>query len=359
MEIMHPRPSPIAAAMYTLRDLGADAIILHGPPGCNFRTSRILEEDGVRVFTTGMLEYDFIFGGKNKLLSLLRRLEEKFSFELIGIVGTCASMIIGDDIELTVKSGGFKSEILLVETHGGFADNTIGAIQTLQAAVKNKLIDEQELIRQDKMLKRATEVEKSTGMASMEYIKPSRGDDKIKVARKIINFLKEDDSELLVIMNAKKELAYIFSDILSAINEIGKIYDSNIINIANLDPNIGLPRIRGYADNIIKGLAEKDIKIDHIIGGLDEYSVAGDVACRLVNEEYAGAGNSIIIGTPHGVSLEDKRIAITNGPREVEPLRKMGYEDVIVELDAHSLVVGVDNIVTSDFGSILRTLSDV
>ncbi|MDY6958678.1 MAG: Ni-sirohydrochlorin a,c-diamide reductive cyclase catalytic subunit [Halobacteriota archaeon] len=359
MEIMHPRPSPIAAAMYTLRDLGADAIILHGPPGCNFRTGRILEDDGVRVFTTGMLEYDFIFGGKEKLLYLLRRLDEKFSFKLIGIVGTCASMIIGDDIESIVKSGGFKTDVLLVETHGGFADNTIGAIQTLQAAVKNNLITEEELTRQEKMLKRATEIEKSTGMASIEYITPSKGDDKIKVARKILDLLKESDSELLVIMNAKKELAYIFSDILSAINEIGKSYDSNIINIANLDPNIGLPRIRRYAENILNDLGEKEIKIDHIIGGLDEYSMAGDVACRLIKEEYAGVKNSIVIGTPHGVHLEEKRIAVTNGPREVEPLRNMGYEDVIVELDAHSLVVGVNKIVPSDFGSILRTLSEI
>ena len=51
---MHPRPSPIAASLYTLRDMNADVIILHGPHGCCFRTGRLLENDGVRVVTTAM-----------------------------------------------------------------------------------------------------------------------------------------------------------------------------------------------------------------------------------------------------------------------------------------------------------------
>ena len=50
--MMHPRPSPIAASLYTLRDLNADVIIMHGPHGCCFRTGRLLESDGVRVVTT-------------------------------------------------------------------------------------------------------------------------------------------------------------------------------------------------------------------------------------------------------------------------------------------------------------------
>ena len=30
---MHPRPSPIAAALYTLRDMNVDVIVMHGPKG--------------------------------------------------------------------------------------------------------------------------------------------------------------------------------------------------------------------------------------------------------------------------------------------------------------------------------------
>ena len=139
-EVLHPRPSAIAASMYTLRDLDVDAILLHGPAGCNFRTSRILEEDGVRVFTTSMTEYDFIFGGRDRLLRVLKRIDEEFSFRLIGVVGTCASMIIGEDMEAAIADAGLDMDVIVVETHGGYAENTTGAIKALEAARRKGLI---------------------------------------------------------------------------------------------------------------------------------------------------------------------------------------------------------------------------
>jgi len=61
-QIIHPRPSSIVAALYTLRDLETDAVIMHGPSGCCFKHSRLLEEDGIRVVTTAMDETNFVFG---------------------------------------------------------------------------------------------------------------------------------------------------------------------------------------------------------------------------------------------------------------------------------------------------------
>ena len=46
---MHPRPSPIAASLYTLRDMNVEVIVMHGPTGCCFRTARLLESDGVWI----------------------------------------------------------------------------------------------------------------------------------------------------------------------------------------------------------------------------------------------------------------------------------------------------------------------
>ena len=71
---MHPRPSPIAASLYTLRDMDVDVIIMHGPHGCCFRTGRLLESDGVRVLTTSMAENDFILGAGEKLENTLIKL---------------------------------------------------------------------------------------------------------------------------------------------------------------------------------------------------------------------------------------------------------------------------------------------
>ena len=73
--MLHPRPNPIIAAMYTLRDLEVDVILMHGPAGCGFMASRRLEEAGVRVMTTGMQENDLIFGAEEKLVRILKNVE--------------------------------------------------------------------------------------------------------------------------------------------------------------------------------------------------------------------------------------------------------------------------------------------
>ena len=145
--MIHPRPSPIAAALYTLRDLEVDVIIMHGPAGCCFRTGRLLEDEGIRVITTAMSENDFIFGAGEKLSKTIREVYETFKPENIGVVGTRASMIIGENMKKVVKEADVDSNIIVVETHGGFdsGDNTAGAILTLKAANKAELIDEDEV----------------------------------------------------------------------------------------------------------------------------------------------------------------------------------------------------------------------
>jgi nitrogenase molybdenum-iron protein alpha/beta subunit len=85
IQILHPRPSSIVAALYTLRDLGADVIILHGPSGCCFKHARLLEEDGVRVLTTSLDEAGFVFGGQAALTRLLKKAKDLFNPKLMAV----------------------------------------------------------------------------------------------------------------------------------------------------------------------------------------------------------------------------------------------------------------------------------
>ena len=102
-QVIHPRPSSIVAALYTLRDLEADVVIIHGPSGCCFKHSRLLEEDGIRVITTAMDETNFVFGGDKILARVITRAVELFDPHLLGVIGSCASMIIGEDIHQAVR----------------------------------------------------------------------------------------------------------------------------------------------------------------------------------------------------------------------------------------------------------------
>lgn len=354
---MHPRPSPIAASLYTLRDLNADVIILHGPHGCCFRTGRLLENDGVRVVTTAMSENDFIFGASSKLEEVLKQVDSMFSPKLVGVVGTCASMIIGEDLKEAVQNADIDAKILVVESHGGFGegDNTEGAIAVLNAAEREGVISHQEAERQSRMLRMATEIEKTKGMAKREYIPPSYGDDKKEIAR-ILRDKFEKGYKIALVLNAKKETSYLFSDILKI--PFGKIYTENKpIIIANLDDKVGLPRIRQHARNIEKELGNDGIKIDVITGGLDEYPITGDKASKIL--EKNNVDFAVVAGVPHALPIETMNIdamAITDGPRLVEPLREMGYKYVVTELDAHAKTLGTDKIVNSDFGEVLRQI---
>lgn len=353
---MHPRPSPIAASLYTLRDLNADVIILHGPHGCCFRTGRLLENDGVRVVTTAMSENDFIFGAAEKLEETLREVDKLFHPQLVGVVGTCASMIIGEDMREAVNNANIPATVLTVESHGGLSegDNTEGAIAVLEAANLEGIIPTEETERQVMMLKKATEIEKTRGMAQGKYIAPSYGDDKEEVAKILLNAF-EDGSKIALVLNAKKETSYLFTDILKVpFRNINR--DNPATVIANLDLETGLPRIRQHAKNIQEELSSEGLKVDLITGGLDEYPVTGEKAVEFLKN---GKFDLIVVaGVPHALPIEKlttKAIAITDGPRLVEPLKKLGYTWVVTELDAHAKTLGTEKIVTSDFGTALRT----
>lgn len=350
---MHPRPSPIAASLYTLRDMNVDVIVMHGPNGCCFRTGRLLEGDGVRVVTTAMAENDFILGAGDKLEETLIKAYEMFNPNLMGVVGTCASMIIGEDLKEAIANADLPCTVIPVESHGGSGegDNTVGAIMVLDAAVESGVIPRAEADRQIEMLEKATEIEKTRGMAQGKYIKPNFGDSKEIVAKEIVKALK-DGKKVAFVLNAKKETSYLFADIFNF--DYTKINPQNKpIIVANLDENIGLERIRGHAVNIKN---ELPMDIDFISGGLDEYPITADKAYEFLKDKDLDM--IVVFGVPHAFPVEKmdvESVAVTDGPRLVEPLRELGYTHVVAELDAHSKTLGTDKIVDSDFGVMIRS----
>jgi putative methanogenesis marker 13 metalloprotein len=251
-----------------------------------------------------------------------------------------------------------------VESHGGFGegDNTEGAIAVLNAAVEYGVIPQEEADRQNEMLRLATQVEKTRGMAQGKYIKPNFGDSKEKVARIIVKAIREG-KKVAFVLNAKKETSYLFADILNC--DFSPLFDGaesnrdieNLHFIANLDENIGLPRIRQHAVNITKELNETGIDIECITGGLDEYPITPRKAEEYLKEIKPDL--VIVAGVPHALYVEEldcETIAVTDGPRLVQPLNELGYSHVIAELDAHSKTLGVDEIVDSDFGMMIRSV---
>ena len=140
MKIIHPRPNPIVAAMYTLRDLNVDVIVVHGPAGCCFMASRALEEAGVRVVTSGITDNELVFGAAEPLIETLKMVKEKFDPKTVAVIGTCASMIIGEDLEAAIRRANLGCTVFSVDCHGCMKDNTSGAIKAIEAAQEAGII---------------------------------------------------------------------------------------------------------------------------------------------------------------------------------------------------------------------------
>ncbi|HIH62601.1 MAG TPA: Ni-sirohydrochlorin a,c-diamide reductive cyclase catalytic subunit, partial [Methanobacteriales archaeon] len=107
--------------------------------------------------------------------------------------------------------------------------------------------------------------------------------------------------------------------------------------------------------NIKSELEINGIKIDYLTGGLDEYPITGERVGEILKEENVEF--AVISGVPHAVPIEEldvKSVAVTDGPRLVKPLKELGYDYVVAELDAHAKTLGVDKIVQSDFGKSIR-----
>lgn len=353
IQILHPRPSSIVAALYTLRDLGAEVVILHGPSGCCFKHARLLEEDGVRVLTTALDEAGFVFGGQDPLVKLLLKANELFHPRMMAVTGTCSSMIIGEDLHQAVLSADLDIPVLEVEVHAGYRDNTRGVVIALEAALEKGIIDEAEFERQKALLEKATEVERLYGAASSEYLAPERGDVKYEAAARLLELIRAGKRGLNI-LNAKKETAYMFADITAAVSEVA---GGQVDTLVNLDENVGLPKVRRDASNIARDLRERDVAFE-IIGGLDEYPVAGKAVVGFAEtKKYDFA---VISGVPHAIPSSALRgmeiFSITNGPRQVRPLRDQGHQHVVVELDLHPKTMGVTSLVESEFGATLRAL---
>jgi len=349
---IHPRPNPIIAALYMLRDIDVDVVVIHGPSGCGFMASRMIEEAGVRVLTTAMNDNDLIFGASEKLERTLKEAERRFSPDAIGVIGTCSSMIIGEDMRASARRSGVKCKVVIVDCHGCMGDNTAGAIKAVEASAEAGLITYEEADRQKHLLAMATKMEKERGMASVAYLPPTNGPTKMGVAKRIINCL-SNGGKLAVVSLSKKELAYRFSDLFLAADLANKRVGGKVKFIANLDPQKGLPRIRTCASDILSQLAENGISVD-IAGGLDEYAIIGGIAKEKV--VAFDPDLLVIMGIPHAYpDLGGDQILITDQPRQLSNYLSKGY-DAVGEISSHSMVMNVRRIVPMETGDTIREI---
>jgi putative methanogenesis marker 13 metalloprotein len=317
--------------------------------------SRRLEEAGVRVMTTGMQENDLIFGAEEKLVRILKNIDERFQPKLVGVVGSCASMIIGENLEGAVKKAGIRATVLPIDVHGCSGPNTSGAIRVLEVAAEKGIISEAERDRQRLMLSRATALERERGLTSREYLEPHPGATKLSVGLLIVNALRSG-GKVAVAMNAKKETAYGFADVLRSVQYARDRVGGEVVHIANLDPSVGLPRIRRYATNILRDLESAGVRVDVVTGGLDEYPIAGEKAGPALDGDFE---LRVVAGLPHAVpGLRTNDILVTDQSRELRNYIDQGFERSVGEVTTHADVMSTEKVLYSELGDTIRQIVD-
>lgn len=352
--VIHPRPNPIVAAMYTLRDMEVDVIVVHGPSGCSFMASRPLENAGVRVVTSGMRDNDLIFGASEPLINTLKQVEERFHPKTVAVIGTCASMIIGEDMDAAIRKAAIDANVFSVDVHACMGDNTRGAIKALEAGRDAGIIDADECSRQISLMKAATRLEKDAGMASKDYIKPAVSPTKMHVCKRIVEVL-SNGGKVAVVMDAKKELAYRFADMFEAVDRARKQLGGKTLFVANLDGSKGLPRIRNYCREITDDLTSKGVTIDEVIGGLDEYSIVGQQMRDAI--DAFSPDLTILLGICHAVpGMKADDILVTDQPRQLANYLNMGCEWAVGEISSHTMVMGAHSIIPLETADTLREM---
>ena len=96
--------------------------LIHGPKGCAFqqRIPVLRDMDARRVVCSDLDENDTIFGGERKLAETLIQVDRTYRPELITILLTCATGLIGDDVQGVIQDvrKKVKAKVIWADTSG-------------------------------------------------------------------------------------------------------------------------------------------------------------------------------------------------------------------------------------------------
>lgn len=114
--------------------------LIHGPIGCYYHIKYLLSirsNRPVTILSTEMDQNDVVFGGEDKLVQKICEVDEKYSPQLIAVLSSCASSIIGENIDKVIDNVRYNvnAELITISS-GGFEGSQIeGYIECLTVLV--------------------------------------------------------------------------------------------------------------------------------------------------------------------------------------------------------------------------------
>jgi nitrogenase molybdenum-iron protein alpha/beta subunit len=106
----HTRPCKFWTAMKILSGIRNSVVLAHGPSGCAYGVKQAYKLTNSRnsgspyeaVLTTGIDMENIVFGGEKTLKNAILETQEKYHPDLIAVATSCATGIIGDNVDSVV-----------------------------------------------------------------------------------------------------------------------------------------------------------------------------------------------------------------------------------------------------------------
>lgn len=124
----HTRACKFWTAMKILSGVHNTIVIAHGPSGCAYGVKKAYKLTNCRnsgspyeaVLTTNIEMKNIVYGGETELTGAIKEIEKKYRPDIIVIATSCATGIIGDNVDDIVNgmTGLVKAELLVIHCEG-------------------------------------------------------------------------------------------------------------------------------------------------------------------------------------------------------------------------------------------------
>lgn len=124
----HTRPCKFWTAMKILSGLHNTIVIAHGPSGCAYGVKQTYQLTNCRnsgapyeaVLTTNVNEKNIVYGSEKKLEGAIREVARKYQPDVIMVATSCATGIIGDNVDAVMKklASELKAKLLPIHCEG-------------------------------------------------------------------------------------------------------------------------------------------------------------------------------------------------------------------------------------------------
>ena len=124
----HTRPCKFWTAMKILSGIRNSVVITHGPSGCAYGVKQAYKLTNCRnsgaiyepVVSTNITQSEVVYGGEKELRCAIIEVEAKYSPDIIFVATSCATGIIGDNVDAVIDAvkDSIKAEIMPIHCEG-------------------------------------------------------------------------------------------------------------------------------------------------------------------------------------------------------------------------------------------------